>query len=178
MLWIITTVFIEIQLSFMQVNGKKRIYWSVQLWYLNYMQKEGKMPSKGVCVCINTMQKHNVLLSIVHLKIKAHLTAVTQFALVWVQGEGMIIGIIEWLRIMVVFMPAASKLPFTWCVLGEAMEEDSLGKEKWERDFSKHLKSRTPHGKFAYLTCLAGFVRMMALACEEWGGIKGRAWRV
>lgn len=64
-------------------------------------------------MCIHIMQKHNVLLSIVHLKIKAHLTAVTQFPLVWVQGEGMIIGIIEWLRIMVVFMPAASELPFT-----------------------------------------------------------------
>lgn len=71
------------------------------------------MPSKGVCLCVYTQQKHNVLLSIGHLKIKAHLTAVTQFPLLWVQEEGTIIGVIEWLRIMVVFTPAASELSFT-----------------------------------------------------------------
>lgn len=86
----IITEFTEIHLSFMQKwkkmekkRGSTDQYSCV--WYLNYMQKEDKMPSKDVCLCIyvciyiyaHTVQKYNILVSIVHLKIKAHLTAVT-----------------------------------------------------------------------------------------------------
>lgn len=151
---------------------KRGSYRSVQLRFASqfYVRRRWDAFERHIHMCVyikkkkGKMQNHMVLLSIVHLKVKAHFSAVI-FHWCGHLEKGGLLGL--WLGSTAVSVPALSELPLTWCPLGEASLTEAVQGAVLEEEVGRGLLEALAKqdtscymGRPAYLTCLAGSVRM------------------